>query len=41
MDELTKELQGMHIEEQTDLANSLKEINELANEAYRADRYLY
>lgn len=36
MNDLTKELQGMHAEDQKDLAASLKEINELANEAYAA-----
>ena len=36
MDDLSNELKGMHEEEQTDLAESLKEINELANDAYAA-----
>jgi len=36
MSDLQKELQGLHEEEQSDLAASLKEINDLANEAYAA-----
>ena len=36
MDDITKELQAMNEDQQANLAESLKEINELANEAYRA-----
>lgn len=36
MNDLTKELNSMHETSQTALADSLKEINELANEAYAA-----
>ena len=36
MNDLTKELQSMNEEQQTDLAESLKEIIDLANKAYKA-----
>ena len=36
MDDILSELNEMHDESQADLAASLKEINALANEAYRA-----
>lgn len=36
MDDLKAELQSMNESQQSELANSLKEINELANQAYEA-----
>jgi hypothetical protein len=38
MDDLTKELQAINLADQNELAQSLAEIKELANQAYEADQ---